>query len=146
VVKKAVSALVGLGLIGGAGKVAYNHNGDATVKITGKNGRVQTVQIQSDHGTSYSCPAGTHDQVEPLDVELGRIELTLRSVRRSEKAIDRRYPGRVAPHAVVVRFNSLVRREHRLVTVYNTVVDRHNAIIDRACQTDSTSVRDGSSG
>ena len=33
-IRKAVGALAGLGLIGGAGSVAYNQHGDATVRIT----------------------------------------------------------------------------------------------------------------
>ncbi|HST17047.1 MAG TPA: hypothetical protein VLK36_05220 [Gaiellaceae bacterium] len=132
-VRKVAAGLVGLGLVSGAGKVAYDKNGGATVKITdSKTGQVQSVHITGD-GKSFSCPAGTRAKLEPGVVELGRIELTLQKVRGQEAAIHRRYPGRVAPHAVIVRYNGLVRREGRLVAAYNANVDEHNAVIDRTC-------------
>jgi hypothetical protein len=43
--REAAAGPAGLGLIGGAGSVVYNHNGDATVRIKGTNGNVQTVHI-----------------------------------------------------------------------------------------------------
>lgn len=127
---------MGLGLVSGAGKVAYDKNGGATVKITdSKTGQVQTVHIATGGGKGFSCPSGTRAKLEPGVIELGRIELTLQKVRRQEHAIETRYPGRVAPHAVVVRYKALVRREGRLVTAYNANVDAHNAVIDRTCKT-----------
>jgi hypothetical protein len=125
---------VGLGLVSGAGKVAYDKNGGATVKITdSKTGQVQTVHIAAG-GKGFSCPAGTRAKLEPGVIQLGRIELTLQKVRGQEHAIETRYPGRVAPHAVVVRYKALVRREGRLVAAYNADVDTHNAVIDRTCK------------
>ena len=136
-VRKAVSALAGLGLIGGAGSVVYNQHGDATVKIKDASGKVHAVVIKSNGGKSFSCPVGTHDKVKQYDINAGRIELTLQAVRRSERAIDQRYPKNVAPHKIVVRFNALVKREGRLVDAYNAQVDAHNAIIDRDCTASS---------
>lgn len=132
-IRKAAAALTGLGLIGGAGSVVYNHNGDATVRIKDGSGHVQTVQIAAAHGRSFSCPAGTHDKVAPIDIRLGRIELTLRQVRRTERSIERRYPSHSAPTTVAVQYNALLRRDDRLVSAFNTEVDAHNALIDRLC-------------
>jgi hypothetical protein len=132
--RKVAAGLVGLGLISGAGKVAYDKSGGATVKITDSSGHVQTVHIAAAGGKGFSCPSGTRDKLEPLDVELGRIELTLQRVRRQEHAIERRYPKFVAPHSVAVRFNALQAREGRLVAAYNSDVDAHNAVIRRACK------------
>jgi hypothetical protein len=132
-VRKVAAALVGLGLIGGAGKVAYDKNGGATVKITDENGQVQTVHIAGD-GKGYSCPSSTADKVDSAAVEVGRIELTLQQVRRVERRIERQYPKSVAPHSVVVRYNALLRRDHRLVVAYNAEVDAHNAILDQKCK------------
>lgn len=136
VVRKAVTALAGLGLIGGAGSVVYNQHGDATVKIKDSSGKVHAVVIKS-NGKSFSCPVGTHDKVKQYDINAGRIELTLQAVRRSERAIERRYPKNVAPHKVVVQFNALVKREGRLVDAYNAQADAHNAIINRDCTASS---------
>jgi hypothetical protein len=133
VIRKAVTLLAGLGLVGGAGTVVYNQHGDATVRIKGPNGKVQTVQLKG-NGKSFSCPAGTHDTLEPLDIQTGRIELTLRQVRSSEIKLERQYPnGSGAPRAVVLRYNALLRREKNLVAGFNADVSRHNAYIDQNC-------------
>jgi hypothetical protein len=63
---------------------------------------VHTVVIKGDDGTRFSCPEATSDQLKPYDIKAGRIKLTLLSVRRSEHAIERRYPRHVAAHAAVV--------------------------------------------
>lgn len=132
--RKAVTALAGLGLIGGAGSVAYNQHGDATVKIKDASGKVHSVVIKSNNnGKSFSCPTGTHDRLRPYDIAAGRIELTLQTVRRSERAIVRRYPGHDAPRAVILRYRALAHRDDRLVAAYNAQIDAHNTIIDRAC-------------
>jgi hypothetical protein len=133
VIRKAVAGLAGLGLIGGVGSVAYKH-GDAMVKIKDASGQVHTVVIGGDGGRQYSCPSATDNRLEPIDIRAGRIKLTLQAVRRSEQAIERRYPGHIAPHAVVVRFNALARRDDRLVTAYNAQIDEHNAVLDRDCK------------
>jgi hypothetical protein len=117
----------------GAGSVAYNSHGDATVKIKDANGQVHSVVIKSDNGKSYSCPSETHDKVKQYDINAGRIELTLQAVRQSERAIERRYPKKVAPHSVVVQWRALVHREGRLVTAYNAQIDAHNAVLARDC-------------
>jgi hypothetical protein len=132
-IRKAVSALTGLGLIGGAGTVAYNQHGDATVKIKDKNGSIRTVLIKSDGGMRYSCPAGTHDKLMSFDIQAGRIKLTMRDVRREESKLDNLYPSHKAPHKVVIRYNALLRRDHRLVAAYNAEVDAHNAVLGRDC-------------
>ena len=131
-VRKAVAALTGLGLIGGAGSVVYNQHGDATVKIKDAGGQVHSVVIGSD-GKQFSCPPGTHEQLQGYDLRAGRIKLTLQAVRRTEHAIEARYPGSVAPHPVVVRFKALHARDNRLVDAYNLQVDEHNAVITRNC-------------
>lgn len=67
--------LAGLGLIGGAGTVIYNNNGDATVKIKDDRTRkVQTVRLGGAGGKSFSCPSGTREKFEPYDIRLGRIK------------------------------------------------------------------------
>jgi hypothetical protein len=129
--RKAAAGLAGLGLIGGAGNVIYNSNGDATVKIKDANGHVQSVTIAGG-GAAYSCPDGTHDKLASYDIRLGRIELTLRQVRRGEQTIEKQYPKR-APHRVVVRYKGLVQRERKLVDAYNVQVDARNAILDADC-------------
>jgi hypothetical protein len=126
--------LTGLGLIGGAGTVAYNQHGDATVRIKDASGHVQTVNIGSNHAHSFSCPSGTHDKVAPLDIRLGRIKLTQQGLRRAERAIERKYPVHSTPPlAVIKRYKALLRRDDRLTTAYNATVDQHNAIIDKLC-------------
>ena len=132
-VRKAVAALTGLGLLGGAGTVAYNNHGDATVKIKDAHGQVHTVVIKGNSGKQFSCPSGTGDELKSYDLKAGRIELTLQGVRRSEHAIERRYPGAVAPEKVIVRYKRLMRRDNRLVDAFNSQVTAHNAIIDRDC-------------
>ena len=133
-VRKGVAVLTGLGLLGGAGTVAYNNHGDATVKIKDAHGQVHTVVIKGNSGKQFSCPSATDDQLKPYDLKAGRIELTLQGVRRSEHAIERRYPGAVAlPAKVMVRYKALIGRDNRLVDAFNSQVTAHNAILDRDC-------------
>jgi hypothetical protein len=133
-IRRAVATLTGLGLIGGAATVAYNKHGDATVRIKDSAGHVHTVVIGGNGGKTFSCPDGTDAKLKPHDIRAGRIKLTLEGVRRSERAIERRFTAGVAPHAVVVRFNSLAHRDNRLVDAYNAEIDEHNAIISRDCK------------
>ena len=135
-VRKAAGVLASLGLIGGAGSVAYNQHGDATVKITDQNGQVHSVQISSANGTSFSCPSGTDAKLEPIDIRAGRIKLTLQALRRSERQVMTKYPTHTAPHAVVVRYAALIRRDDRLVDAFNAEIDAHNAILHRDCTAD----------
>ena len=134
VIRKTVATLSGLGLIGGAATVAYNKHGDATVKITDAAGHVHSVVIKSAGGKQFSCPDGTSARLKPYDIRAGRIALTLQVVRRSERAIEHRYPSGGAPSAVVARFKALARRDDRLVAAYNAQVDEHNGIIARVCK------------
>ena len=125
--------VTGLGLVGGAGSVVYNKHGDAIVTIKDKAGHTQTVSIGSG-GAKFSCPSGTHDKLTPHDLRAGRIKLTLLQVRRTEVAMEHRYPGgRNAPSSVVTRYHVLASRDHRLVAAYNAEIDAHNAIIDSDC-------------
>jgi hypothetical protein len=81
-IRRTVGAgLAGLGLIGGAGAVAYNEDGSATVTVKDKAGVAQTVRLESG-GKTFSCPDGTEEKVSPHDIRLGRIDLTIRRVRR----------------------------------------------------------------
>jgi hypothetical protein len=131
---KAAAGLAGLGLIGGTGTVIYQNNGDTTVEIKNeRSGRVQTVEISTAGGQTFSCPVGTRDKLEPHDIKLGRIKLTLQNVRRAERKIERRYPSHEAPGNVVNRYDALGRRDDQLVQAFNTGVDRRNAILDRDC-------------
>lgn len=132
-IRKAAGILAGLGLIGGAGSVVYDHHGNATVKITNKSGQVQTVHIGGAGGRMYSCSARTNNELSRYDIALGRIKLTLKPVRRSERQIGLRYPGHQAPDSVVRRFNALVRRDRQLVRAYNKEVAARNAILVRDC-------------
>jgi hypothetical protein len=129
-----VAGLTGLGLIGGTAAIVYNKNGSETVKIKDpKTGQVRSVSIAGATGAQYSCPSGTRAKLEPYDIEAGRIKLTLEKVRAQERAILRQYPSHRAPHAVVVRFKALGRRDSQLVSAFNTEVDRRNAILDQDC-------------
>jgi hypothetical protein len=133
VVRRVVAGLAGLGLVGGVGAVTYGDDGSATVTITDKNGKAQTVTIKSDGGKTFSCPDGTEAKFEPIDIRAGRVQLTLRGVHKSMSALEKRYPGGKAPAGVVKRYDKLLKREHQLVKAYNETVDEHNAIIDSDC-------------
>jgi len=120
-------------LIGGAGTVVYNTHGDATVKIMNeKTGRVQSVRIEAG-GKSFLCPLGMDDKLKPYDLAAGRIKLTLGQVRGEEHAILRQYPSHRGPDSVVTHFNTLRRRDDRLVAAYNGEIRSHNAILRRDC-------------
>ncbi len=114
--RKVAAGLAGLGLIGGAGGAVIHDS----------SGALRSVQ-------TFSCPAGINDKVKPYDVALGRIDLTLRPVRRAERAIERQYPSHHAPLAVLHRYEALQRRDDQLVSAYNREVDRRNALIHRDC-------------
>jgi hypothetical protein len=75
---------------------------------------------------------GINEKLKPYDLAAGRIKLTLLRVRRVEHALLRQYPGG-APDAVVTHFNTLKRRDDRLVAAYNREIRGHNAIIRRDC-------------
>ena len=131
-VRRVVAGVAGLGLIGGVGAVAYDDDGTAKVTITDKAGHKETVTIAGG-GKKFSCPNGTDAKLEPIDIEAGRVKITLRHVRQSMGTIEKRYPDHHAPHKVVVRYNRLVTREGKLVDAYNTAIDKHNAVLTSDC-------------
>ena len=133
-VRRVVAGLAGLGLVGGVGAVAYNDDGTATVTITDKQGRTQTVKIGTAEGPSFVCPDGTEAKLEPIDLRAGRIKITLRQVRKRETAIEKRYPDHEAPDGVAKRYNRLLKRDDQLVDAYNAAIDDHNAVIDADCE------------
>lgn len=132
-IRRAVGAgLAGLGLIGGAGAVAYNDDGSATVTIKDKSGGEQTVQLRGG-GKTFSCPDGTEEKVSPYDIRAGRFDLTIRQVRRRERKLEAQYPSHNARTPVARRYNALLRRDKRLVSAYNSTVDTRNEVIDADC-------------
>ena len=133
-VRRAVAVLTGLGLIGGAATVAYNKHGDATVKIKDAAGVVHTVTISGNGQKQFSCPSGEDSRLQSHDILAARIKLTLQGVRRSEHAIETRYPSaHAAPTAVILRYRKLHSRDNKLVDAFNAQIDEHNAIISRDC-------------
>ncbi len=152
-IKKLAAGVAGLGLVGGVGTVVYNKQGDATVRIKDeKTGQVQTVTISGVTGQTFSCPSGTRKKLEPYDIELGRIKITLnqvrsqelqseaksnqikaqlKQIRRQTSAIERQYPNHQAPPEVVDRYNTLRRHDDGLVSAYNLEVRRFNALRSR---------------
>ncbi len=132
-VKRIAAGLVGVGLIGGVGSVAYNPDGSATVTID-DHGKKTTVNLPMEvGGKSYDCPDGIDDKLSPYDVRAGRITLTLRQVRKQEKAIEKAHPDGNASKAVSQRYVRLTRKDDRLVDLFNDTVDERNAILERDC-------------
>jgi hypothetical protein len=128
------AGLTTVGLIGGAGAIVYDDDGTAKVTITDKSGSEQTVTLGgAGDGKTYDCPAGTEDKLSHIDVEAGRIKITLREVRGDRRDIRKRYPGHAAPDPVAKKYNKLLRRERDLVRAFNVSVDKHNAVIDADC-------------
>lgn len=108
------------------------HNGDATVKIKDKAGKVQTVRISGGDGRSFSCPERVQPALDRYVIRAGRVKLTLVKVRRTERVLLRRYPNG-APRRVVAHYKALQRRDDRLVDAFNAQVDAHNAILRQDC-------------
>jgi hypothetical protein len=139
-VGKLAGGLVALGLIGGAGALAYDDGGttkatvpDTHVIVTDKQGRTETVAIAGDDGRLFSCPDGIDAKLEPIDKRAGGAKLKLRRVTKRINAIEKRYPEGKAPGHVVDRYNGLVDRHRRLVKAYNHAVDAHNAVLKADC-------------
>ena len=59
--------------------------------------------------------------------------MTLRHVRKQEKAIEKAHPHGSASKAVSQRYNRLTRKDDRLVDLFNETVDERNAILERDC-------------
>ena len=129
-----VTGGVGLGLVGGVGAVTYDDDGDAKVTITdGKTGKKASVELRAGDGKTFMCPATASERVDASNIRAGRVKITMRRVRGSIKALERRYPSGEAPGVVVDRYNGLARRHKRLVRAFNVEVERHNAIIEAEC-------------
>jgi hypothetical protein len=126
------TGLAGLGLVGGAAAIHYNHSGGATVKVN-DHGVTRTVRLGGAGGQSYSCPAGTKAKLSPIDITSGRIKLTLQDVDGQLHQIHAQYPGGTAPAPIARHFNSLLRRDHALVTAFNNSVAQHNQVINSDC-------------
>ena len=134
-----VTGVVGLGLIGGAGSVAYHDDGTATVKVDERN----TPGDASDDarvtfkasGNKYSCPPGVRDQLEPGDIKAGRIKITMKRNRQQVHVIEKAHPDRVLPPAVYDKYQLLAKRDKALVAAFNDQVAHHNAILKVNCTT-----------
>ena len=106
--------------------------GSSTVTFNDR-GHKSKVTLAASNGRSYSCPTTVEDKLDPVEIRMGRITLTLHRVRRSLKAIEAAHPDRTAPDSVVTRYNRLGDREKRLVAAYNANVAQHNAILETDC-------------
>ena len=123
-------------------------------------------EIAGGNGKTFMCPDGTDAKLEPIDIEAGRIKITMRNLRKSIdamddridaidkdlKAVERRYPGGQAPGSVVARYNRTVKRvnrlvkrekqlskrDDRLVKAYNAAIDKHNAVLTSDCDPKKT--------
>jgi hypothetical protein len=117
---------------GGAAAVHYGKNGSATVKVK-DHGVTRTVKLGGPGGATFSCPAETNAKLTPVDIQGGRIKLTIQDVERELKQLETQYPGGAAPGSVVSHYNGLVRRDRQLVTAFNQTIARHNEIIRSDC-------------
>lgn len=133
--RRIIAGLAGLGLVAGAGSVAYNHNG-ATVRIKGRNGQVQSVHIGLS-GRQYSCPSGEHDKLNPLLIQAGRIKLTLNGVEAKLHRIVAKYRTRSrfahAPRQVRERFAAELTQRKRLASAFNAAGHRYNTLLHADC-------------
>jgi hypothetical protein len=134
-VRRIIAGIAGLGLVAGAGSVAYNHHG-ATVRIRGSNGQVQNVHINFS-GRKMSCPSGEHNKLNPLVIQIGRIKLTLKGVEAKLRGIVAKYPTRKqfahAPLPVLERFKADIKQGKRLESAFNSSVHRYNSVLDADC-------------
>jgi flagellar capping protein FliD len=144
-----IGGLAALGIVGGTASVVYNHNGDATVKVT-ENGVTRTVKVGgSAGGPEYSCPQDVVDkQVTPTVKLAGRIKLTLHDVETQLdplesqiETLETRYPSGEAPDPVVTRYNSLRSRYNSLFdrakglqSAYNKAIAKHNTVMAQECE------------
>jgi hypothetical protein len=111
-----------------------NDNGDSTVTFKNEQtGKTQSVTLPAAAGGRVRCSLDTLEELKAYDIALGRMKLMLDQVRRQERSIELKYPSHTAPDAVVVQYNALWRREHRLIDLYNNQNHIRNAKIDRDC-------------
>lgn len=102
------------------------------MKVT-DHGVTRTVKLGGAGGQTYSCPAPTRDKLKPIDIQSGRIKLTIKDVEGELRQDQAQYPSGTAPAAVVARHNELVRRDRELVRAFNDSVAEHNRIIQSDC-------------
>lgn len=136
--RRLIAGLAGLGLIGGVGSVAYNHNG-ATVRIRGSNGQMQSVHVGFGK-QRYNCPSGEDAKLNPLVIREGRIKLTMKSVEVELRRLKQKEPGAHASRQAIVRYNASVprynaaiRRARRLMSAFDATAHQYNRIIDSDC-------------
>jgi len=111
-IRRAVAGVAALGLIGGAGHVAWHHDG-ATVRVKDANGVTHSTSIPFDRtGATYKCPDGEQARLSSMIEEAGRIKITLQGVNKHAN------PDRYA----------------KLVVAYNAEVDSYNKALDRDCK------------
>ena len=134
--REAAAGVVGLGLIGGVGSVVYEDDGTTKVTITDKSGKEQTVSLDGS-GPAFTCPPEANARIEEIDVESGRVKLTLQKVEEDLEAIEERYPKKSKPPArVVKRYRQLTKQHKGLVKAFNATIDEHNAVLEKECTKD----------
>jgi hypothetical protein len=103
-----------LGLIGGAGAVAYHDDGSATVKIKNdKTGQTQSVDLKGDEsGPSYMCDSDPTEHLKQYDVELGRIKITMQGAQADPS------------------------RYNQLVDAFNALNDERSQVLEDECDAD----------
>jgi hypothetical protein len=106
-VGKIAAGVAALGLVGGAGSVAW-HDGTATVKVKDANGVTHSTDLEMG-GQQYRCPSGEPDKLASIVEEAGRIKITI-DAGVSDRA----------------RYNALV-------DAYNAKADQYNARIREDC-------------
>jgi hypothetical protein len=114
---KAAAGIAALGLIGGVGHVVYDAQG-AKVTIT-DHGKTKSVHIATDGGW-YTCPESTTHELEQRMIQLGRVKLTIRQLKRQHSASSWTTPS-------IARYSALVGE-------YNTETQAYNAVLDKDCQ------------
>jgi hypothetical protein len=99
-------------------------------------------------GGTYQCPLAVTRKLGPLRQRANKLDGRLLATRKSLsthvsrlKALDKLYPGRVAPTAAIAHeYNALLRQTHtlqadekRLVAAYNRTVSAYNRLLHSAC-------------
>jgi hypothetical protein len=99
-------------------------------------------------GATYQCPLAVTHKLGPLRQRANRLNDRLLATRKSLSAhvsrlaaLDKRYPGRVAPTAAIAHeYNALLRQTHtlqadekRLVGAYNRTVSAYDRLLHSDC-------------